>query len=321
MNAEKQLIKLVNFIETESQKQYLLDNTVGQIYDNNQGEIFNDYDHNKASGIQSHAEGTNTEALGDYTHAEGQRTRAQGDNSHAEGADTISSGECSHVEGQQNESSGNCSHGEGVGNKAIGDYSHVEGQNNQAQGMGTHVEGSNNKAEGDYSHVEGSNNLAQGQCSHVEGSNNRAEGRCSHAGGEGTVASTNHQFAIGKYNLPHNDSEGILFAIGNGADDDRRSDALTVNDKGELQVKDIYWFLDSPTGQKTSVKQSLNTLYEVLSISDSNNQLADIKQLVSDLNKITTALEQINATDIHFKQITRSSLRIQVNKITGGNNQ
>ena len=63
---------------------------VGQTYaGSTNGEIFNNYANNIASGTYSHAEGSNTTASGNYSHAEGGGTLASGNSSHAGGYRTI----------------------------------------------------------------------------------------------------------------------------------------------------------------------------------------------------------------------------------------
>lgn len=73
-------------------------------------------DRTKATGENSHAEGSQCEALSACTHAEGVQTRANGVNSHAEGYDALASGYVSHAEG--------------YGTEAAGEYQHVQGKHN-----------------------------------------------------------------------------------------------------------------------------------------------------------------------------------------------
>ena len=105
------------------------------------GEIFNNYENNVATGGFSHAEGNKNTA----------------------------SGLASHAEGSENFSSGDISHAEGINNKAIGDYTHVEGQGNEAEGIGSHAEGVLTKAKGNVSHTEGGYTEATGVGSHAGG--------------------------------------------------------------------------------------------------------------------------------------------------------
>ena len=75
------------------------------------GEIFNNYENgyyfkNKATGLYSHAEGSDTTASGDFSHAEGYTAKATGDFSHAEGSGSTASGSKSHAEGDATNAKG-----------------------------------------------------------------------------------------------------------------------------------------------------------------------------------------------------------------------
>ena len=65
-------------------------------------EIFNDFEHNTASGAYSHAEGSETSATGAYSHAEGSETSAAGAYSHTEGKGTKTTNEAEHASGKYN---------------------------------------------------------------------------------------------------------------------------------------------------------------------------------------------------------------------------
>lgn len=64
------------------------------------GELFNDYQNNKAEGLYSHAEGTKTSASGVASHAQGTSTQANGDNAFAGGLNTKAEGDNSTAIGQ-----------------------------------------------------------------------------------------------------------------------------------------------------------------------------------------------------------------------------
>jgi hypothetical protein len=106
-------------------KEYLLGTSTLTAGEN--AEIFNDYDHNRAIGTNSHAEGSLTVALGNNAHAEGHYAYADGLDSHAEGYATHAEGDYSHAEGNFTHAEGKCSHVEGNFMHAGGDYSHAEG--------------------------------------------------------------------------------------------------------------------------------------------------------------------------------------------------
>lgn len=175
------------------------------------GEVFNDYDNNKAAGNNSHAEGVKTKASGDYSHAEGnttqankiashaegQHTTAAGIGAHAEGADTQALGDDSHAEGQLTNATASNSHAEGNETVASGVNSHTEGYNTKATNSNSHAEGRITVANGDASHAEGDETQAAGKWSHAEGYMSLAEGIASHAEGQYTTASGDYSHAEG----------------------------------------------------------------------------------------------------------------------------
>ena len=177
------------------------------------GEIFNDYNYNRADGkyshaegyyntiysnahyshiegnnniifgVNSHCEGANNRSFGNYSHAEGCSTTASGDYSHAEGYQTTASSDISHAEGYKTTASGNTSHAEGSQTTASSENSHAEGSQTTASGNTSHAEGYNTTAIGDYSHAENSFTTAYGESAHAEGSFTTAYGDYSHAEG------------------------------------------------------------------------------------------------------------------------------------------
>lgn len=95
-------------------------------------EIFNDYTHNVATGIFSHAEGEHTTASGDDSHAEGYGTNASSDQSHTEGIVTTTNGLASHAEGQGSTTGTNATaaHAEGSYTIANNESEHAQGKYN-----------------------------------------------------------------------------------------------------------------------------------------------------------------------------------------------
>ena len=132
-------------------------------------EIFNDYTHNVATGIFSHAEGGGTIASGNQSHAEGGGTTASGGCSHAEGAGTTANGYSSHAEGNATIVSAVNAHAEGNST-----YVHSTAENSHAEGTGSYTKGVN---------------------AHAENSS-YANGENSHSGGEATAGGVN-SFAHG----------------------------------------------------------------------------------------------------------------------------
>ena len=204
------------------------------------GEVFNDYANNTAPGVNSHAEGQETEAVGINSHAEGFQTHANKDNSHAEGRVTVADGDASHAEGNETQASGYYSNAEGQQTKAVGVNSHAEGfqthanKNNShaegritvADGEASHAEGDETQASGDHSHAEGQKTVASGLNSHAEGQETEAVGVNSHAEGQGTVTSEVGGHVAGKYNAVVANG---LFNFGIGSSNDKRKSAMIID--------------------------------------------------------------------------------------------
>lgn len=161
------------------------------------GEVFNDYDNNKAAGNNSHAEGVKTKASGDYSHAEGNTTQANKIASHAEGQHTTASGIGAHAEGDDTQALGDDSHAEGQLTNATASSSHAEGNSTVASGVNSHTEGYNTKATKSNSHAEGNQSGAFGDNSHAEGFQTHANKNNSHAEGSITVANGDASHAEG----------------------------------------------------------------------------------------------------------------------------
>ena len=204
------------------------------------GEVFNDYDNNKAAGNNSHAEGVKTKASGDYSHAEGnttqankiashaegQHTTASGIGAHAEGADTQALGDDSHAEGQLTNATASNSHAEGNSTVASGVNSHVEGYMSLAEGIASHAEGQYTTASGDYSHAEGTSTRALYINAHAEGQDTTAGAANAHAEGQGTVTTDVGGHVAGKYNAVVVNG---LFNFGIGSSNDKRKSAMIID--------------------------------------------------------------------------------------------
>lgn len=161
------------------------------------GEIFNDYEHNIASGKYSHAEGYNTLAKSYSSHAEGYATFAQGNYSHAEGYHTC----------------------------AKGGYSHAEGYNTCAKGGHSHAEGCNTCATGNYSHAEGWGTYAKGQYSHASGCYTSAQDYQ-------TAIGKYNAYVAGPSSVSDTTASSALFVVGIGTDLDARSNGFRINPAG-----------------------------------------------------------------------------------------
>lgn len=149
----------------------------------------------------------------------------------------------------------------GYNTTASGDFSHAEGDNTIASASGTHAEGGNTTASGNNSHAEGASTKASGMCAHAEGStttasgvNSHAEGdyttasgASSHAEGYGNKASSQFQHVQGKYNI-EDKVRKYAHIVGNGAGDAKRSNAHTLDWKGNA------WFAGKVTAGAAPVE-------------------------------------------------------------------
>ena len=100
-----------------------------------------------------------------------------------------------------------------------------------ASGISSHAEGDSSTASGYASHAEGSTTTASGVNSHAEGDYTTASGASSHAEGYGSKASSQFQHVQGKYNIEDKDRK-YAHIVGNGAGDAKRSNAHTLDWKG-----------------------------------------------------------------------------------------
>lgn len=87
-----------------------------------------------------------------------------------------------------------------------------------------------NLNEGSYSYTEGYGNKALNGVTHAEGQMTIASGAVAHAQNFHTIANMSYSTAIGKYNKEM--SQGDLFIIGNGIDEENRTNALRVDSNG-----------------------------------------------------------------------------------------
>lgn len=148
-----------------------------------------------------------------------------------------------HVEGFQNTISNNVygSHAEGAFNQVNGNYgAHAEGYGTSALGESSHSEGIGTIANGNYSHTEGNSTIANGANSHTEGYQTNANGDYSHTEGLYITANDFVEHVGGQYNIIGTGSSASwistdnLFTLGNGADENNRSNAFQVKKNGQV---------------------------------------------------------------------------------------
>ena len=123
------------------------------------------------------------------------------------------------------------------------------GQDNNASGYISIAMGGNTNSTGSYSTTMGTETLASGHSCVAMGKATRATadfatamGRTTTASGYAstsigyqTIADQDNMLAIGQYNTE--DNTNTLFAVGNGTDDNNRSDAFTILNNGTVKIK------------------------------------------------------------------------------------
>ena len=187
-----------------------------------------------ATAVAAHSQGFGTNADGLASHAEGYYSDATDNYAHAEGYRTDATNTAAHSEGYESEASGLYSHAENRGTTASGTSSHAEGQATTASSDGAHSEGYETVASGFASHAEGYATTASGLYSHASGRSTAATGTSAAALGYNVIADQENSTVVGQWNLEG--QSGVLFAVGNGADADNRSDALQLDNLGNLTL-------------------------------------------------------------------------------------
>lgn len=163
-------------------------------------------------------------------------------------------------------SMGTDSHTEGLGNVSIGRKVNVSGENSFAIGCNVNVSGENSFAAGQNIKIEetlssaiGDDINIKGFESHAIGQNIDINGDFTFAEGLGLIASSDYQNVIGKYNIEDN-SEKYSHIIGNGRDSKNRSNAHTLDWKGNAWfLGDVYVKGDSKDNGKKLL--STNDIY------------------------------------------------------------
>ena len=221
------------------------------------------------------------------------KNTANGKYSHAEGASNSADGECSHAEGFQCSASRDCSHAEGNGTKATGFYSHAEGGFSEASGYRAHSEGEYTKAIGDDSHSEGKGTIAKFKCQHVQG----------------------------RYNVEDPTSYGTYaHIVGNGTDDDKRSNAHTLDWDGNA------WFAGEVkvggTGQYDHTAKTLAKTEDIPAVDSTltqNGQAADAKAVGDRLSTLSEEIVTASESKVAAHNTgtdTHSDIRLLIQGLT-----
>lgn len=144
-------------------------------------------------------------------------------------------------------SMGDNSHAEGLGSVSIGRKTNVLGEGSFATGYNVKIEGENSFATGQNINVKNTLSSAIGTKINIKGFESHAIGieidinsDLAFAEGCGLIASSDYQNVIGKHNI-EDSSEKYLHIIGNGRDSKNRSNAHTLDWKGNAWFAgDVY---------------------------------------------------------------------------------
>ena len=141
-----------------------------------------------------------------------------------------------------------------------------------------------NKASGNFSHCEGTNNEATGTGSHAEGYMTIASNSYSHAGGYWTVADQMFQTSIGLLNIKNNTD--ALLSVGNGTNNDLRSDALVVYSTGEVKI--------NTTKSGTTPKLTLGTSKSITATTGASNSTQADDAIISTKYYVDNSLSNLS---------------------------
>lgn len=206
---------------------------------------------NIASGALSHAEGRESIAKGSMCHAEGLKTIADGIASHTEGASTQTgaSSRYAHAQGNRSVSTNSASHAEGNACYAMAANSHAQNKYTRALAPNSHVEGG------------GTVSIPSERYTHISGVNNALDAApptdtTEHNVGKKKITVRSHILSSAlTYMEPtgktpyyvDTDFEGDEFydtlflgkyaeVVGNGVDDNQRSNARTLDWDGNSWI-------------------------------------------------------------------------------------
>lgn len=229
----------------------------------------------------SYVGGSYSEVNNNYAFAHGLRVRADGIASVAFGQETLA--------GCYLDNDGNIQSNNSNNNFA-------EGLKTQSYGIASHAEGSETKAGGEYSHAEGYKTKAIGSSTHAEGSNTLANGSYSHAQNLGTIAGVDASTAIGKYN----DHKGSAFEIGNGTNNDNRSNAFEVDWNGNVNIPAGAKYMinnvpiEGGSGEDKTYEHNQNIASKQWIIEHNLNKKCSIKTVDIDKQEIVGVIQYIN---------------------------
>ena len=251
-----------------------------------------------ATGNYSTSMGYGTTAIGDYSTAMGYSTTASGDYSTAMGNGTSAIGDYSTVMGEGTLASADYSTAMGYYTSAVGDYS-------TAMGVGT-------RASGDYSTAMGIGTFASGESSTAMGGNTFAVGDYSTAMGERTTASDYASLVIGIYNSSGHSvtntytsfsTSNTAFVIGNGANENNRTDALTVLFDGTTTIAgDLS--INSDARLKANIISLGSTLAKLLQIDGKTYTMKKDENKKQKIGVLAQDIEKVFPEPVSYTHLT-----------------
>lgn len=180
-----------------------------------------------SSGLQNLVDGSTTGSV------RGVGTKAEGSN--------YTIGTYAIAIGSGTKASGAYSFAEGINTTADGPRAHAEGNKTTASSTDAHAEGEETTASNSRAHAEGYKTTASGSSSHAEGNQTTASGSATHAQNLGTIAQRAYQTALGQYNIADTTGNAVtrgtyVVIVGNGTSNSARSNALTVDWSGNVDI-------------------------------------------------------------------------------------
>jgi polyhydroxyalkanoate synthesis regulator phasin len=242
-------------------------------------------DRSLAMGRWTKATNANSVAMGCLTEATGLRTTAMGFGSKATDNNAVAMGYYCEARGKRSLALGSSSIASGDDAIAMGVNTIAFGNNSLATGEETLAKGQNSVAMGYYSQARGAQSLAQGNHAIVCGNNSVALGYHS-------VAKSLRSVAIGSCNLIEGDSLNLiptdpLFVVGNGVDENNRSNALTLYKNGDLEIAGSFSPMVTTSKNLGTNSVRWDTLYCV-----NVNQSSD-RRLKENINQLDYGLESV----------------------------
>ena len=183
-----------------------------------------------AMGLDTEASSLATTAMGRGTRASGVHATAMGDGTVASGGDATSMGLDTQASGNRSTAMGNDTAASGDEATAMGGFTNAVGQYSTAMGRVTTATGKASTAMG------GNGVTASGNRSTAMGNQTTASGTNSTAMGSVTEAATDVSLSIGRYNDANTSDDNTLLVAGNGFSNSNRSDALVLDQNGNLEI-------------------------------------------------------------------------------------